>query len=116
MEMEVWIDVGIDILFLVLHALHLKEWILILKGRRQPNKNNMVLLSVLCGIEGMHLLADEVLLELHMIENPFVGIRLGIKILTILFYFVFFITELICYRKDRKKGTDAEAAGEKKEE
>ncbi len=103
MHLDVWIDVGIDVLFLVLHALHLYEWVLILQKKRRAKKKNVLLLSSLCCIELLHILADEALYEMHLIDNPFIGFRLALKIIALLFYGVFIVTETVLYVKEKKE-------------
>ncbi len=106
MKIDVFIDIGVDVLFLFLHILHLREWILILQKKREPRINNIFLLLLLFGIELLHVLAEDVLFEFGLIEDPFVSFRLILKIIVLLLYVVFAVTELYCYRKVKKEQTD----------
>ena len=107
-ELDVLIDIGIDVFLLLLHVLHLHDWIMILKGKRRANGKNIVLLSALGAIELLHILADEVLYEMHLIDNPFVGIRLALKFAALLFYGIFILTESLIYKKEKREGKRAE--------
>ena len=103
LDLEVLIDGGIDVVLLFLHVFHLRDWFLLLKNKREAEKKNIIILCSLGTFELFHILADELLYEMHLIRKPFLGIRLILKILAVLSYGVFIATEVIHAYREKKE-------------